>query len=59
MLAEQNHQASMLLESISAHVREQQRAQESQLRMLSKFAPRRLWTSWKKEIPPCRQGWKK
>eukprot|EP00975_Prorocentrum_lima_P069674 12927755-Prorocentrum_lima.AAC.1 len=34
MLAEQNLQTKMLIESISTHVREQQRAQESHLRML-------------------------
>eukprot|EP00975_Prorocentrum_lima_P015293 3240512-Prorocentrum_lima.AAC.1 len=35
MLAEQNLQAKVLVESISAHVREQQRAQEPHLRTLS------------------------
>eukprot|EP00975_Prorocentrum_lima_P044274 9282126-Prorocentrum_lima.AAC.1 len=35
LLAEQNLQATVLAESINAHVREQQRAQESHLRTLN------------------------
>eukprot|EP00975_Prorocentrum_lima_P004353 945045-Prorocentrum_lima.AAC.1 len=37
MLAEQSLQVKMLIESLSTHVREQQRAQESHLRMLNEF----------------------